>query len=173
VARRRDDDDAENERAAMTRRISRTSLLFGLLAGAPFLAIAMASGLEARLFPVYEDMRVTRVEWRNGKAVVWGDARIARDCRYLGKQAFAGDPGDPAPPRERLRVKPLPDFAPPEAEATVDARGAWGPLAIAQPETDAGPAVFLRVTHRCHPLYTTHGVYLELPLEAVFAPPPP
>lgn len=130
-------------------------------------ALPVIDRYEARVFPVVEDFRIT--QWRNvaGGVLISGEMRKLRDCRFVELVFYAGDATDPQTPREMLFVEFL-DGAPAGTATREPGRQPWGPWFVRAPKTAAGPDVFMRVTHRCHEAYDTHGVYLRASRESLF-----
>jgi hypothetical protein len=122
---------------------------------------------EARFFPVVRDFEITRVDTNGTEAVISGLMRKARDCRFMKLTVYAGDIEDPERPRERLSVRFLDQ--PQDSDRTREPGFQnWGPWGVGAPQTSAGPDLFVRVTHDCHPAFETRGVIFQTALDDVF-----
>jgi hypothetical protein len=123
---------------------------------------------EARYFPVVRDFRITSVDTDGAGAVISGLMRKSRDCRFVKLTVYAGDIEDPERPRERLRIRFMDQS---DGDRTREpGLQNWGPWRIEAPQSSAGPDLFVRVTHDCHPAFETRGVIFQTALDGVFAP---
>ncbi len=151
-------------------RADRTILIaFWLVMAFIFLAAAapLAQRYEADILPVVGDFAIREVRTEGDAIVISGDMAKRRDCTFLSLSFYAGDPDDLERPRERLHVTFLdqPDGVDP---SRLPGRQPWGPWRLERPRDADHPTVFMRATHHCHPLWNTSGVYLALPVAALF-----
>lgn len=113
------------------------------------LVIWLAYHLEQRLLPVITDFKVERIERTETGWRAWGAYNKRRVCELISSNVVAYGEG---PARLLLQVKP---FDAPAGHI------AWGPYDIPRAERP-----FTRVqvvsTHRCHPLWASQAVYLDI-----------
>jgi hypothetical protein len=133
-------------------------------------ALPLMDRYETRVFPVVRDFVVTRREETAEGVLLSGEMRKVRDCRFMEVVFYVGDISDPQTQREMLYVT-FADRGTSQPTSREPGHQPWGPWLVRSPTTAAGPDVFMRVTHRCHSLYDSHGVYLRASRTAIFGEP--
>jgi hypothetical protein len=124
---------------------------------------------EAAFLPVVEDFRVTSIEADGAAVILSGDMIKRRDCAFTSLTFYAGDRDDLEAPRERLHVQFLDQ--PEDAEPSrMPGRQPWGPWRLSRPSHVDAPTIFMAVSHRCHDLWRTTGIYFSAPADALFPP---
>jgi len=131
--------------------------------GTAFAVVVMAvlpvlERYEAEVFPVVRDFRVLENVPRGDSVLISGDMRKVRDCNFVEVVFYVGSAQHEDLPREMLSVAFM-DSA--SAKPTTREPGfqPWGQWRIGRPNTLAGPDIFMRVTHKCHWLSYTKGIY--------------
>ena len=133
--------------------------------------LGFLSRYETALAPVLSDFDVLRIEPVHDSVLLSGRMRKQRACAYRSLVAYVGDYRDPDHESERVHVRFL--DIPAESDPT-RATGLqhWGPWRVTRPKAVTGPDVWIRITHRCNPLYETTGVYLVTDAVTVFGETP-
>lgn len=156
--------EADKRRAGKSLAVSFYIAMAGLLAMA---ALPLMDRYEAQVLPVMDEFRVLERTSVEGGVMISGDMRKRRDCRFVELVFYAGDVSDRQSLREMLFVQFL-DVPHGVYTSREPGRQPWGPWFLRAPRTAAGPDVFMRITHRCHKAYDTHGVYLREPRDSLF-----
>jgi hypothetical protein len=121
-------------------------------------AVPLFDRYEAKFFPVVRDFRILEFRQEADSVLIDGDMRKVRDCGFVEVVFYVGSAEHDDMPREMLGV----EFLDQKTGAPISREPGyqpWGPWRIGRPRTLSGPDIFMRVTHKCHWLYPTKGIY--------------
>jgi hypothetical protein len=118
-----------------------------------FTVYAVGPALETRFFPVVSKLEILSIKpTEDGRTEIKAAFRKIRECEYVGISWFVGKRPDDFQRVSLVLMREANDTSSPDRPLGYQRAGPW---IIGIPIEDVRNNSFARLTHRCHPFWTT------------------